>query len=145
MSGEGADLQFVDTNVLVYAHDKSAGQKHTWAKALVEELWHSGTGCLSVQVLQEFYIAVTRKVRQPLSSEAALQIVECLSNRRVHAPAAEDVLEASKVHQRYGLSFVCSASALGCGVIWSEDLNAGQRYGAMKVVNPFFLLKPMGG
>ena len=71
MSGEGADLQFVDTNVLVYAHDKSAGQKHTWAKALVEELWHSGTGCLSVQVLQEFYIAVTRKVRQPLSSEAS--------------------------------------------------------------------------
>ena len=142
MSGEGTGLQFVDTNVLVYAHDKSAGQKHTRAKVLVEELWHSGTGCLSVQVLQEFYIAVTRKVRQPLSSDAALQIVECLSSWRVHAPAAEDVLEAIKVHQRYGLSFwdamiVCSASALGCGVIWSEDLNAGQRYGAVKVVNPF--------
>lgn len=141
MSGEGTGLQFVDADVLVYAHDNSAGQKHTKAKALVEEFWQSGTGCLSVQVLQEFYVAVTRKVCQPLSCEAASRIVECLSSWCVHAPTAEDVLEAIKVQQRYGISFwdamiVCSANALGCGVILSEGLSAGQRYGSVKVV-PF--------
>ena len=73
--------------------------------------------------------------------KAALQIVECLSSWRVHVPAAEDVLQAIKVHQRYGISFwdamiICSASALGCRVIWSEDLSAGQHCGVVKVVNP---------
>lgn len=57
MTGKNGDRQFVDTNVLVYAHDTSAGEKHARAKALVTELWQSANGCLSVQVLQEFTVA----------------------------------------------------------------------------------------
>ncbi len=60
--------RFVDTNVLVYAHDRSAGTKHARARALLEELWDGRDGCLSVQVLQEFFVAVTRKVPRPLDT-----------------------------------------------------------------------------
>jgi len=142
MSGKNGDRQFVDTNVLVYAHDTSAGEKHTRAKALVVELWQSGNGCLSVQVLQEFYVTVTQKVKKPLPPETAAQIIEYLSHWHVHTPDAGDVLEAIRIHRRYAISFwdamiIRSAEALGSKVIWSEDLNAEQYYGEMKVVNPF--------
>lgn len=142
MSGDGSELQFVDTNVLVYAHDVSAGCKHARAKDLVEEIWQSRIGCVSVQVLQEFYVAVTQKVRKPLSVEVASRIVEYLSRWHVHVPEARDVLEAIKIQQRYSMSFwdamiVRSAEVLGCKVIWSEDMNPGQNYGAVRVVNPF--------
>ncbi|SMB98301.1 Predicted nucleic acid-binding protein, contains PIN domain [Thermanaeromonas toyohensis ToBE] len=142
MSGKNSERQFVDTNVLVYAHDTSAGEKHARAKALVTELWQSGNGCLSVQVLQEFYVTVTQKVRKPLSPETASRIIEYLSNWRVHTPDADDVLEAIRIHQRYAISFwdamiIRSAEALDCRVVWSEDLNPGQYYGEVKVVNPF--------
>ena len=142
MTGKNGDRQFVDTNVLVYAHDTSAGEKHARAKALVTELWQSGNGCLSVQVLQEFYVTVTQKVRKPLSREMAARIIEYLSHWQVHTPDAGDVLEAIRIHRRYSLSFwdamiIRSAQALGSNVIWSEDLNAGQDYGGVMVVNPF--------
>ena len=52
----------VDTNVLIYAHDRSAGSKHDQARLLLRGLWENRTGCLSIQVLQEFYVNVTRKV-----------------------------------------------------------------------------------
>ncbi|GFN22416.1 PIN domain-containing protein [Thermanaeromonas sp. C210] len=142
MSGENAERQFVDTNVWVYAHDTSAGERHARAKALITELWQSGNGCLSVQVLQDFYVTVTQKVRKPLSPETAARIIEYLSNWRVHTPDARDVLAAINIQQRYGISFwdamiIRSAEALDCRVIWSEDLNPGQYYGEVKVVNPF--------
>ncbi len=67
---------FVDTNVLVYAEDRNAGIKHTAARDLVADLWRSGEGVLSVQVLQEFFVTVTRKMPQPLRPDEALAIVE---------------------------------------------------------------------
>ncbi|MCS5695349.1 PIN domain-containing protein [Desulfofundulus thermocisternus] len=142
MTGKNSNRQFVDTNVLVYAHDLSAGEKHVRAKALVEELWQSGEGCLSVQVLQEFYVTVTQKARRPLAPETASRIVEYLSNWHVHTPNVGDVLEAIRIHQRYAISFwdamiIRSAAALGCKVIWSEDMNPGQYYVEVKVINPF--------
>jgi len=68
MSG---NRQFVDTNILVYAHDDSAGAKRDRARALVEQLWESRDGCLSVQVLQEFFVSVTRKIAKRLDAETA--------------------------------------------------------------------------
>jgi predicted nucleic acid-binding protein len=62
MSGDTSELVFVDTNVLVYAYDLSAGEKHERARELVEELWRTRQGCISVQVLQEFFVNVTRKI-----------------------------------------------------------------------------------
>lgn len=142
MSAKKVDWQFVDTNVLVYAHDTSAGEKHARAKALIADLWQSGKGCLSIQVLQEFYVTVTQKVSKPLAPETASRIIECLSHWRLHIPDAGDVLEAIRIHQRYSISFwdamiIRSAEALGSKVIWSEDLNPGQCYGEVKVSNPF--------
>ncbi len=139
MSGNGA---FVDTNVLVYAHDVSAGEKHDRAKTLLNELWDSRRGRVSVQVLQEFFVTVTRKVPKPLDVSAAAQVIRDLSRWRVHSPGADDVLAAIDVHASMGISFwdamiVRSASQLGCDVLYSEDLNPGQDYGAVRVRNPF--------
>jgi predicted nucleic acid-binding protein len=134
--------QFVDTNVLVYVHDKSAGAKYERAAALVTGLWEAGNGCLSTQVLQEFYVTVTRKVARPLTGETAAQIVADLGKWRVHAPGVQDVLGAIEIHRRFDVSFwdaliLRSASQLGCLVVWSEDLNPGQGYGLVRVQNPF--------
>lgn len=141
MSAEGSP-QFVDSNVLVYAHDRSAGRKRDRAAALLDELWASEAGCLSIQVLQEFYVTVTQKVPQPLDQQTAARIVADLSHWRVHTPTAAAVLGAIKLQQRYQMSFwdamiVASAAQLGCAVIWTEDLNPGQTYGEVRVANPF--------
>ena len=135
-------LQFVDTNILIYAHDRSAGRTHQRAKALIQELWDSGGGCLSIQVLQEFYVNVTRKVARPLTPEAAAQIIGDLSVWLVHRPTVDDMLYAIRLQSRFQISFwdaliIASALQLGCPVLWSEDLNPGQVYEQVTVVNPF--------
>ncbi|MGO8957571.1 MAG: PIN domain-containing protein [Streptosporangiaceae bacterium] len=139
MSG---NRQFVDTNVLVYAYDITAGAKHGAARALVEELWSTRAGCLSIQVLQEFFVTTTRKIPRPLDASAAADIVEDLAHWHVYAPAASDVLAAIDIHQRTGASFrgamiVRSAKELGCQTLHSEDLNHGQEYEGLRVSNPF--------
>lgn len=141
MSAE-AGLQFVDTNILVYAYDSSAERRHELARALLTELWQNGQGCLSIQTLQEFYVTITRKVAQPMSVERAAQIISDLGHWKVHTPSVEDVLAAIALQQRYRLSFwdamvLTSAERLECGVVWSEDLNPGQTYTSVKVLNPF--------
>jgi predicted nucleic acid-binding protein len=134
--------QFIDTNVLLYAHDVTAGAKHDRARALLAQLWDSRDGCLSVQVLQEFFVNITRKVPQPLNAGAAKEIIADMSRWYVHAPAADDVIAAIGLHQSTGISLwdamiVRSAAELGCGVIYSDDLNHGQLYAGVRVENPF--------
>ena len=146
MSG---NYRFVDTNVLVYAHDDSAGAKRDQARLLVEQLWGSREGCLSVQVLQEFFVTVTRKIAKPLGPETAKEIVADLSHWHMHVPAADDVLGAIGIHQRAEISFwdamiVRSAAEMGCAVLCSEDLNAGQEYSGVRVENPFRLRLKLG-
>jgi predicted nucleic acid-binding protein len=133
---------FVDTNILLYAYDDSAGTKRDQARALLEELWESREGCLSVQVLQEFFVNATRKIAKPLSAETAKEIVADMAHWHVHVPAADDVLGAIGIHQRAGISFwdsmiVRSAAEMGCNVLYSEDLNTGQDYSGVRVENPF--------
>ena len=140
MSGE--QREFVDTNVLVYAHDAAAGEKHDRAKALLADLWATGRGCLSIQVLQEFYVNVTRKVAKPINPEVARGLVENLGTWAVHSPNAEDVVDAIRLHQSAHLSFwdamiLVSATRLNCHTIWSEDLNAGQMIMGTTVKSPF--------
>ena len=134
--------RFVDTNILLYAHDDSAGGKRDQARALVEQLWESRDGSLSVQVLQEFFVNVTRKIAKPLDAATAKEIVADMSHWHLHVPAADDVLAAIGIHQRTGISFwdamiVRSAKELGCGTLHSEDLNPGQAYDGVQVRNPF--------
>lgn len=134
--------QFVDTNVVVYAYDLSAGKRQEQAELLLNRLWQLRTGCLSIQVLQEFYNITTRKLNNPLSSQHAYDIVADLGQWRVHMPAVGDVLGAIQIQQRYQLSFwdaliVRSAAQLGCAILWSEDLNDGQIFEGVEVRNPF--------
>lgn len=135
-------LVFVDTNVLVYAYDKSAGQKRERAHSLLDQLWSANCGCVSVQVLQEFYVAVTQKVEKPLPSQAAADIVRDLTFWRVHAPVGEDILGAIDLQRRHKISFwdamiIWSARRLDCSMVWSEDLTANRTYDRVLVQNPF--------
>lgn len=139
---EDENLQFVDTNVLIYAHDQSAGAKRDQAKQLLTDLWQQRTGGISIQVLQEFYVNVTQKVAKPLAPEEAAQIISDLSAWQVHRPGLEDVLNAIRLQTKNKISFwdamiLSSAIALGCEIIWSEDLNPGQKYEMLTVKNPF--------
>ncbi len=142
MDAEPLAAVFLDTNVLVYAFDRSARRKHELARRLVEACWANENGCLSVQVLQEFCVTVTRKIVAPLESLAARQIVEDLSQWQLHTPAATDLLQAIDLAQRFQISFwdaqiIQSASSLRCSILFSEDLSHGQRYGEVQVINPF--------
>jgi len=134
--------QFVDTNILIYAYDVTAGDKHQQARALLAKLWQTQLGCISVQVMQEFYVVGMRKLTQFSLLLPLTTIVSDLATWRVHAPNAEDVLGAIQLHQRYQTSFwdamiLHSAIKLDCAIVWSEDLNTGQSFQQVRVLNPF--------
>ena len=134
--------EFVDTNVLVYSYDQSAGRKRDLALQLLDCLWIGRQGCLSLQVLQEFYVSVTGRLRALLSpAEAAAKVVG-FSEWTVHAPRRDDLLAALELHQRHRVSFwdamiLQSARRMGCEVLWTEGLNDGQTYDGVTVRNPF--------
>lgn len=132
--------EFVDTNLFVYAHDASAGEKRVTSVDILNRLWSTGTGCASLQVLQEFYLVSTRKAALP-PTEAIAQI-QRLTPWRIHAPTIADVLEAARNQERHRLSFwdsmiVLSATRLGCSLLWTEDLNHGQVIDGVEIRNPF--------
>lgn len=134
--------EFVDTNVLLYAYDPSAGERHARALELVARLGRERRGVLSIQVLQEFAVFVTRKVAVPITTQQARASLEVLSRWPVHSPLAADVLAAADLADDHQLSFwdamiVRSAQTTGCSTLWTEDLNAGQQIGGVRIVNPF--------
>lgn len=135
-------LEFIDTNVLLYAVDHTEAEKQARAEALLNRLWKDHSGCLSVQVLQEFFVNATRKLSRPLDMDTARQVVEDYSLWIVHAPTSMSVLAAIDLQKQHQLSFwdammLGSALDLGAEVVWSEDLNAGQRFGKLEVQSPF--------
>jgi predicted nucleic acid-binding protein len=133
---------FVDTNILIYAYDLDAGRKHTIAARIVEDLWSSRRGALSVQVLQEFYVNVTRKIRTPLSKKVARSVIELYAAWHVEWISADDVVRASSLEERHKLSFwdvliVVAATKAGAEKLLSEDLADGQRIEGVEIENPF--------
>lgn len=133
---------FVDTNILVYAEDRNTKTKHEAARDLIIELWEDREGVLSIQVLQEFYVTVTRKLKKPLSVAKAHEIVREYLTWTVIENTGRLLSAALDLHQSAQLSFwdamvVQAAIEAGCDKLYSEDLNAGQRFGSMIVVNPF--------
>jgi len=134
--------EFVDANVLVYAFDASAARKQQAAATLLERLWESGGGCLSVQVLQEFFVTVTKKVARPLPVDEATARVREFSAWRVFAPTADDVLDAIGLHVQAKIGFwdamiVLAAAESECDVLWTEDLHDGQLLRGVRIRNPF--------
>ncbi len=133
-------VEFIDTNILVYAHDGSAGGKHDKAVELLTRLFDEGSGALSIQVLSEFFVTATKKLT--IKSDEAERIIRDLGGWVIHRPGHADLLRAARLHRRHVISWwdamiINSATELGCPVLWSEDLNPGQRYGTVMVRNPF--------
>lgn len=136
-----ADRYFLDTNILVYAHDRSAGKKHERARSLVEKLWATSEGVLSTQVLQELCINLRRKMADPFSLEEVREIIQDYLRWRVVVNTPESVVQALEMEARFKVSFwdaliLQAAGSAGAEVLYSEDFALGQRYGAIRVVNP---------
>jgi len=132
---------FVDTNVLIYAHDNDAGSKHQIAKAVLSELWTERTGVLSMQVLQEFYVNVTRKIASPLPKDSARLVVKAYTIWCMETTPTE-IASAFLIEDEYRIGFwdaliVSAAAKSGAARILSEDLNAGQRISGVLIENPF--------
>ncbi|MCK4762415.1 MAG: PIN domain-containing protein [Candidatus Aminicenantes bacterium] len=139
-----SDKIFLDTNVIVYAYDKSAGVKHTRAKEILIDLWESGFGVISIQVLKEFYVTVTQKIPNKLDSESAAEIIGDFLSWEVVVNDGYDILEAISIQKKHRLSFwdsliISAAQQSGCSLLYTEDLNPGQKIRNLQIRNPFQL------
>lgn len=136
-----ANKFFVDTNILIYAHDTSAGQKHAKARKIVEELWNSGEGVLSTQVLHELCVNLRRKVAKPFLIDQLRLLIQDYLSWEIVVNSPQAVLQALEIEVRYRVSYwdalvIQAAESSGALVIYSEDLSDGQHYGAVQVLNP---------
>jgi len=136
------DSVFIDTNVLVYAYDAKAGRKHEIARDLLTELWSREGAVLSIQVLQEFFVTVTRKISRPIEPRLAREIVEDLLTWSVVVIDGASVLAAIDLQGLEKISFwdaliVAAAQKAGTKVLLSEDLADGRVFADVTVRNPF--------
>jgi predicted nucleic acid-binding protein len=134
-------LVFVDTNILIYAHDQDAGVKRERAIEHLRTLWDSNRGAVSVQVLQEFYVNVTRKIASPVALPLAREVIETYGTWIRAATTVDTVMRASHLAELTRIAFwdamiVASAEEAGASQIFTEDLNAGQYLAGILVVNP---------
>jgi predicted nucleic acid-binding protein len=141
MSGT-SDRTFVDTNVLIYAHDVDAGRKHAIAKELLRTLWADRSGILSTQVLQEFYVNATRKIRKPLTKPEARSVVDTYAPWCIEGTTTGDIMAAFQIEDQARIGFwdaliIAVAARSGAQHIVSEDLSAGQSIAGIKIHNPF--------
>ncbi len=135
---------FVDSNILVYAYDALAGERHLIARQTVQEIWQRRTGVVSTQVIQETYVNLRRKVRNPLSAAEARKVVEDYLSWELIVNDGASIVDALEIEQRYQLSFwdaliVHAAERANAPILLSEGLSHGQRYGATTVHNPFLV------
>jgi predicted nucleic acid-binding protein len=133
---------FVDTNVLLYAHDASETEKQPIARELLEELWADRSGVVSTQVLQEFYVVATRKFQPPMRRSEAREIVTLYATWSVVQVDVGLILDAAALEDRAQLSFwdaliVEAARRAGAVRLVSEDFQAGRRLAGITIDNPF--------
>jgi predicted nucleic acid-binding protein len=132
---------FVDTSVLIYAHDMDAKSKHAIAGDILRELWSKRTGVLSMQVLEEFYVNVTRKIASPLPKDSARVVVSSYSIWGMETTPAE-LSVAFRIEDESRIGFwdsliVAAAAKSGATRLLSEDLNPGQKIAGLRIENPF--------
>jgi predicted nucleic acid-binding protein len=136
------DNIFLDTNILVYAHDLDAGDKHDVAAKIIYQLWESKNGVLSTQVLQEFYVTLTKKMPRPLNRVATRKILKEYFSWQVVINDLQIVFQASEIEEAYNISFwdaliVSAAYSKNVATILTEDLNHGQYIEGIFIQNPF--------
>ena len=140
MSVDKKPRVFFDTNVIVYTHDDDAPKKRDKARKLLKDAFVDDIGVISGQVLGEVFVTMTRKIGIPLAD--ALDEIRRCSRFRVVEISSSLVLRAIEIQSEYQLSYwdsliIAAAEFATCEIVWSEDLNDGQRYGAVVVRNPF--------
>jgi len=131
---------FFDTNVLVYADDKAAPSKQRRALELVAEHRRAGTGVVSLQVLQEYFVTVTRKLQ--VDARTARRKVELLAEFDVATPDVADIVAAIDLTRLHSFSFwdalvLRSAQQAGCRVLYTEDMQLAREMDGLRIVNPF--------
>jgi predicted nucleic acid-binding protein len=136
------DRVFLDTNIIIYAYTSSGEKKHSIAMNIIEDLWRSGSGVISTQVLQEFFVCVTTKIQKLLNEVNAREIVHDLLKWDVVLNDGESIVKAIDIHQRYHYSFwdalIIQAAIQGnAAVLLSEDLSDGQIIQGVMIKNPF--------
>ena len=137
-----ADRDFFDTNILIYAADRSEPEKQSQARRLLKNAIENETGVVSVQVLGEFFYVVTRRIPNPLSVEEAEEVIHRVAVLPVVELDWALVQRAIDTHKQYGITYwdsliVAATERAGCTRIISEDLNSGQSYHGIAVVDPF--------
>ena len=133
-------LAFFDTNILIYTDDQSSPDKQTRAIELFMDRQRQGLAVTSLQVLQEYFVAVTRKLG--VDAELAQQKVQILSRGRVVRFAEDDVIASIELHRLTRISFwdamiVHAARIAGATKLYTEDLQHGSTIGGVSIVNPF--------
>jgi len=133
---------FIDTNILVYGHDADAGPKHQIAQSILMELWKQRNGIISMQVLQEFYVTMTRKVWHPLPAKEVRDILRNYFCWPIEMNDPLSILDASRIEETYKISFwdaliITAASKAGVEKILTEDLQSGQVIEGIRIENPF--------
>ena len=136
------DRVFIDTNVLVYGYDSSAGTKHQKARTIIADLWTSRTGTVSTQVLQEFFVTVTRKLPKAMDADTAKNLINDLLQWEVVTVGGATILDAIDLHKSHGYSFgdcliLAAAESGGCSLLLSEDFSPGQTIRGVTIRNPF--------
>jgi predicted nucleic acid-binding protein len=131
---------FFDTNILVYADDKAAPAKQRRSIDLIAEHRRARSGVVSLQILQEYFVTVTRKLH--VESSIARRKVELLAEFYVAVPDVSDILAAIDLHRLHNLSFwdalvIRSAKQSGCTVLFSEDMQHTRAIDGLQIVNPF--------
>jgi predicted nucleic acid-binding protein len=133
---------FVDTNILVYAHDASETVKQPIASDLLGRLWAERGGAISTQILQEFYVVATRKLARPMSSPEAREIVALYGAWPVVVIDSSLILNATRIEEQHRLSFwdalvLEAARVAGAQLVLTEDLQHGRVIEGVRVENPF--------
>ena len=142
MTSGTSDRTFVDTNVLIYAHDVDAGRKRQIAQELLRALWADRAGILSTQVLQEFYVNATRKIRKPLTKPQARSVVDTYASWCIDGTRTGDIIAAFQIEDQARIGFwdaliIAVAARSGARHVLSEDLNNGQSIAGISIRNPF--------
>jgi predicted nucleic acid-binding protein len=135
------DIVFVDTNILIYAHDRDGGLRWQRATQALDRLWTTRTGRMSVQVLQEFFVVTTRKLKASVEVATAREVIRSYSSWVTAPDDVDTVLRASEIAEIAQISFwdgmiVAAAERSGAATLYTEDLNEGQVIAGIRIVNP---------
>ena len=135
-------MNFIDTNILVYAYDKDEELKNPIAKRILIDCWENKSGSISTQVLQEFHFTITAKLSKRIGISEARELIKDFLSWQTEQITPHDIIDATILQERYKYSFwdsliIVTAQKSGAEILYSEDLQDGQKIGDLVIKNPF--------